>query len=109
MIKNQSKKQLNPNSSSGKEQFSEFLQLKNQGYVSTIQETQRKKTSKSPALKLKDKLSDQFDHFLHKHRFSAIMTGNEMFQGQNANFYMKLKKSENENYRKAVWYFSYTT
>jgi len=97
MTKNQSKKQLNSSNSRGKEQFSEFLNLKNQGYVSTNLKTEGKKTSKSPALKLKDKLSDQFDVFMHKHRFSAIMTGNAMYQGKNANFYINMKKIEGEH------------
>jgi hypothetical protein len=97
LTKNQSKKQLNTNNTRSKDQFSDFVNLKNQGFVNINQQSEAKKTSKSPALKLKDKLSDQFDHFIRKHRFSAIMTGNELLEGKNANFYINLKKKENEH------------
>jgi hypothetical protein len=34
---------------------------------------------------------------MRKHRFSAIMTGNQLLEGKNANFYINLKKKETEH------------
>lgn len=33
-------------------------------------------------------------HFLKKHRFSAVMVGNSQFQGKSGNFYIQMKKNQ---------------
>jgi len=89
------------NKSFSSEQYSKFLKLKEDGLIrnlteQTINNNNTPVKIASPFLKLKEKLSDQFMNFLKKHRYSAIMMGNTLFQGQTGNFYINMKKNQND-------------
>lgn len=87
------------NKSFSSEQYSEFMKLKNNGLahnLSSVSFISSHEPRGAPFLKLKEKLSDNFRHFLNKHRFSAIMVGNSLYQGKTGNFYMQMKKNKDE-------------
>jgi hypothetical protein len=47
--------------------------------------------SKEPFEKLKVKLDGDFVHFLKRHRFSTLMTGNKLYEGKSGDYYLKNK------------------
>jgi hypothetical protein len=75
------------------------MKIKSSGLVKDFSKatlTSRNERSLSPLLKLKEKLSDNFMHFLKKHRFSAVMVGNTLFQGKTGNFYINMKNNKEQ-------------
>jgi len=75
------------------------MKIKNNGLVRDLSHTtltSRNERNASPFLKLKEKLSDNFMHFLKKHRFSAVMVGNTLYQGKTGNFYINMKNNKEQ-------------
>lgn len=75
------------------------MKIKNSGLVRDLSQTtltSRNERNLSPLLKLKEKLSDNFMHFLKKHRFSAVMVGNSLYQGKTGNFYINMKNNNEQ-------------
>jgi hypothetical protein len=75
------------------------MKIKNNGLVRDLSQTtltSRNERNASPFLKLKEKLSDNFMHFLKKHRFSAVMVGNTLYQGKTGNFYINMKDNKEQ-------------
>jgi len=75
------------------------MKIKNNGLVRDLSQTtlgNRNERNASPFLKLKEKLAENFMHFLKKHRFSAVMVGNSLFQGKTGNFYINMKNTKDD-------------
>lgn len=80
------------------------MRLKSNGMVkdsSVLSLTSKYQSRGAPFLKLKEKLSDNFMHFLKKHRFSALMIGNTLYHGKSGNFFINMKKNKEGSLNKS--------